>query len=519
MTMEQKISKPKCIIYTRVSSSAQVDGTSLDSQEEACNRYAEREGWEVVKVFREEGVSAKMMMRPEFMAALDYLKSEKGKVRYFVMYKIDRVSRNVEDQATIMKVLRDAGVEMKSASENIDDTSAGQLLRNILWAFADFDNKVRGERCRAGSLARFRQGYWVSVAPPGYKMVRDPVTKRSNLVMDSERAPHIKFMFEQRAAGQSFGEIAGAMNRRGFLSKHGKRIKESYVERLIKKTEYMGLMHAFEEEVVGKYEPLISKELWYRAQAAGKERERGHFARSSVNSLFPLRGLVLCSVCGKNLTGSSPMGRYKHYDYYHHHNKGCSAKRTIKKDTLEKLFKGKMQKLKPKPEFLGIVKMAVLDVWSEQVGQHNQDQTLIERRISELRNDKKALIVQKRRKPHLYTDEEFLEEKHDIDNEISQLESERTVEVQLNRDFEDVVEKAFVYLSKPHESWLALDIKSKTEFQHALFPEGLPFDGQKFGTAKLSLLVEILQNASVQKSHLVRGIGVEPILRDLQSLA
>lgn len=511
--------KPQCIIYTRVSSNAQVDGTSLDTQEETCRRYAEREGWEVVKVFREEGVSAKMMQRPEFMAALDYLKGQKKKVSHFVMYKIDRISRNVEDQAVIMKTLRDAGAELKSASEDINDTPAGQLLRNMLWAIADFDNKVRAERCRAGAVARFRQGYWVSVAPPGYQMFRDPITKRSNLVIDPVRAPHIKWMFEQRAIGASFGEVANGMNNRGYRSKEGRTIKESYVERLIKKTEYMGLMRSFGEEVEGKYKAIVSKELWYRAQAAGKDRERGHIKRSPINPLFPLRGLVYCSRCDMNLTGSSPRGRSKNYDYYHHHNKGCSGRRSSKKTYLEGLFMKKMWRLKPKPEFFEIVKMAVLDVWRDRVARHIEDQSVIQHRITDLQNEKKTLLEIKRKNPGLYTDEEFLEQKRDLDFQIKGLEAERTAAVELNRDFEDVVEKAFTFLSQPGKSWKKIDPKSKAEFQQAIFPEGLPFDGEKFGTAKLSLLIELLGASSLKKSHLVRGIGVEPIFADLQSAA
>lgn len=518
---QEKEARPKCIIYTRVSSGGQVDGTSLDSQDEACRKYAEREGWEVVKVFREEGVSAKMMQRPEFMAALDFLKEQKRKVRYFVMYKIDRISRNVEDQAIIMKTLRDAGVELKSASENIDDTPAGALLRNILWSFADFDNKVRAERCRAGLVARLRQGYWVSVAPPGYLNFRDPITKRSNLIPDPERASHIKWMFERRAGGESFGEIAKGMNNRGFRSKEGKKVKESFVERLIKKTEYMGLMRAFGEEVEGKYKPLISKELWYRAQAAGEERQRGHIARSSLNEKFPLRQLVYCSACNQNLTGSAPKGRDKHYEYYHHHNKECAARRSIPREDLKKLFDEKLEQFKPKAELFGVVKMIVLDVWKEKVQQHIDDQTTVQHRITELLNEKKTLLELKRKNPSLYTDAEFIEQKRDIDREVMELEAERSVEVELNRDFEDVVEKAFVYLSQPLESWERLDIKSKTEFQHALFPEGLPFDGEKFGTAKISLLIDLLGAANIAKSHLVQKVRINwnQLITEIQRFA
>ena len=503
--------KLKCIIYTRVSSNAQVDGTSLDTQEETCRRYAKREGWEVVKVFREEGVSAKMMQREEFMAALEYLRKQKGKIAYFVMYKVDRISRNTEDQLPIMGALRQAGVILKSATENIDETASGVLMRNLLWSFADYDNKVRAERCRMGSVARFREGYWVSVAPPGYKMVRDEKTKRSNLVIDPERASHIKWMFEQRALGESFGAIARGMNNRGFRSKTGKTIKESFVERIMKKTEYFGLMKSFGEEVEGKYEPIISKELWYRAQAAGEDTTRANITRAPLNKKFPLRRFVYCSACRMNLTGSAPMGRSRRYEYYHHHSKGCSASRSTPKTDLDNLFIAELNTMKPKKDFAGVVKMVVLDVWKEEMQRHINDQTTIERRITDLLNEKKTLLEIKRKKPDLYTDEEFLDQKRDLDIQIKSLESERTLEVDLNKDFEDVVEKAFIYLSRPAESWEKLDIRSKAEFQRALFPEGLPFDGERFGTAKLSLLVEILQAHHVEISHLVRGIGVEPI--------
>ena len=166
--------------------------------------------------------------------------------------------------------------------------------------------------------------------------------------------------------------------------------------------------------------------------------------------------------------------------------------------------------IKSKPEFHQLVKAVVMDVWTERVINHNQDQTTVERRISELRNEKKTLLEQKRKNPSLYTDDEFLEQKHYLDNQVNQLEAERTDEIELNNDFEDVVEKAFVYLCQPVKAWERLDIRSKTEFQRAIFKNGLPFDGEEFGTAKISLLVEILQASSAQKSHLVRGVGVEP---------
>ena len=79
----------KGIIYTRVSSDEQVKGTSLDTQEKACIAYCEAKGIDVVKVFREEGASAKTADRKEFLNAIDFCQKNKGKIDSFVVHKLD----------------------------------------------------------------------------------------------------------------------------------------------------------------------------------------------------------------------------------------------------------------------------------------------------------------------------------------------------------------------------------------------------------------------------------------------
>ncbi len=508
--MDQSI-KHKCIVYVRVSDPSQVDGTSLDTQEEKCREYAAREGYEVVRVFREEGVSAKMWQRPEFTRALEFLNLQKGKVKFFVMYKIDRISRNLEDQYIILKSLRDAGADMRSASENIDDTPAGQLLRNMLWAFAEFDNKVRAERCLNGSIARFKEGYWTHTPPPGYLMVRDPITKRSLPTPDPERAKHIRWAFEQRALGASFEQIANGMNNRGYRSRNGRKINEGHVERIIKHPLYMGLMVSFGLEVEGKHKPLVSKELWHRAQAVNKERTRNAENRTLLNPLFPLRAFVYCSECDRNMTGSSHAGRSKKYDHYHHGTHcNCEVSRNVPKEELERKFTDQLASLVPNKKLLAIGKAIILDVWKERIEKDMRDQSTIHRSLTELKQEKANLLAEKRKNPLLYTDEEFLQQKHELDEQIYRLQSERREEEDVNKDFEDMVEMAFNLIRQPVKSWEGLDIAPKAKFQRVLFPEGLPFDGDKFGTAKLSLIIEIIQACSEPKSHVVDTAGIEP---------
>lgn len=72
----------KGIIYIRVSSDEQVKGTSLEHQEEYCRRYCEQKGIEVVKIFRDEGKSAKpekTVGREEFLRGIEYCRQNKTK--------------------------------------------------------------------------------------------------------------------------------------------------------------------------------------------------------------------------------------------------------------------------------------------------------------------------------------------------------------------------------------------------------------------------------------------------------
>lgn len=509
--MSNEFKKSQCIIYVRVSDPSQVDGTSLDTQEQKCREYADAQGFEVVKLFREEGVSAKIMARPEFTDALEYLKASKGKIKHFIIYKIDRISRNVEDQFEILKTLREAGAEMRSVSENIDATPAGQLLRNMLWAFADFDNKIRAERCLNGSIARFKQGYWTHTPPPGYLMVRDPLTKLSMATPDKERARHITWAYEQRALGHTFEEIANGMNTRGYRSRKGRKMTQSNLERILKHPFYMGLMVSYGLEIEGRHEPIVGKELWYRVQSVGKQKSINNGRRILLNPLFPLRRFVYCHPCKQNMTGSAPQGRLKkHYEYYHHHNPACSVARNIKKSDLENMFRERLNQLKPKPEYLALVKAVVLDVWKERIDKHLRDHRISSQQIEALMQEKSNLLELKRKNPNLYSDEEFLEQKKDLDVQINNLRSERYVEDEYDRHFEEVVERAFSYFIDIAKRWDELDIASKTEFQRMLMPEGLPFDGQEFGNHKISLILELLEAASGGKSDVVDMGGIEP---------
>ena len=128
------------VIYVRVSSAAQVDGTSLDEQVRKCTTYCEENNIDVVRVFRDEGQSAKSTDRKEFLNSIQFCGDTKNKIEKFVVYKVDRFARNAEDHFMVRKTLMDYGVTLESVTEAIGNNPAEKVMESMLAAFAEFDN-------------------------------------------------------------------------------------------------------------------------------------------------------------------------------------------------------------------------------------------------------------------------------------------------------------------------------------------------------------------------------------------
>src|SRR5579871_3865165 len=95
------------VIYCRVSTREQVEeGNSLSTQEKMCKEYALKNGFEVKRVFIEEGESAKTRNRTELKKLLEYCSNKKNQIQAIIAYKIDRISRNIDDYSQIRILLK-----------------------------------------------------------------------------------------------------------------------------------------------------------------------------------------------------------------------------------------------------------------------------------------------------------------------------------------------------------------------------------------------------------------------------
>jgi len=164
----------KAIIYTRVSTDDQADsGLGLESQETECRRYAERESWTVGGVFVDAGVSgaADLSKRQALVDALGELK--RGDV--FLVYKLDRLGRDVALCAIIEKQIKNKRAQLVSVSGEgtaADEDDLGALLqRRMVSVIAEYEREIIRQRTKAALKAKRARGEKLGGRRPiGYKV-------------------------------------------------------------------------------------------------------------------------------------------------------------------------------------------------------------------------------------------------------------------------------------------------------------------------------------------------------------
>ena len=477
----------------------------MENQERICREYAERQNIKVLKVFTERGESAKTIDRTEFSKALVFVANKKNRVNYFLVYKIDRFARNQDDHVSVRAILKRSGIELRSATEQIDNTTMGRLTEGMLSVFAEFDNNVRTERTRSGMLERLKQGIWTWPEPLGYYR---PI-KGGNIAPEPDRAPLIRLGFEEWAKGvHTYKSLAEFLADRGLKTRSDKRPRAQLMAKMISNPIYCGIIDVW-GGYEGKFEAIVPKELFYKCQEGYKEST--HIApRHANNPLFPLRGTV-CEVCGHSITGSSSSGRKgKKYPYYHHADQSCSRPQSIPKETFEQLFVEYLNSVNPSGKYEKMFKAVVIDIWKSNYKKFYDEAARIRKEMDGLEQERLKIFEYHR--AGKYNDEEFLEQKEILNKSINQ--KRRLIQEQAVEEFnmEEALDYCFSFVRTTAKTWLEADYQSKLRFQKLVCREKIKFDGVKFGTARLSQVYAINQEYSGKKSKLVALRGIEPRL-------
>jgi site-specific DNA recombinase len=473
----------KVVIYTRVSTEEQAKGgTSLAGQRVACLEYCERLGYTVSKVFVEEGESAKTANRTALKAMLEYCRTEKN-IKAVIVHKLDRFSRNAADHAQMRVYLAGMGIQLRSVTEPIDDSSTGKFIELVLSGVAELDNNIRTERTVKGMNQRLKDGRWTFPPPLGYRPGRDAAGAKT-IIPDEQSAPLISRAFEDFATGLHTREqVLRKVTQLGLRTKKGQRLSSQTFSQTLRKPVYAGriVVPTWGIDVSGRFQPLVTQTIFDRVQAILNGRTAMIAPRARSHADFPLRGFVKCGYCTDPLTGSWSKGRNRYYAYYHCQD-GCIR---VTKDVMEGQFEEFMRQLQPNAGYMRLYREIVLDVWRKKQGDSQQVQSVVSCKIKQLRENKakleEAFVYQKAIDAVTYQ-EMRTKLSEDLTLAEMELREAQTEEIEI----ETVLNYAEMVLTNASNLWKAAPSEQKQRLQQVLFPEGVTYSEGKYRTAQLA---------------------------------
>jgi DNA invertase Pin-like site-specific DNA recombinase len=275
----------KALGYIRVSKVAGREGESFISpaeQRRAIEACAARKGLALVGFLEELDESGGSDNRPKWQEAIRRV--EAGEVGAVVVWNLSRFSRNLVHARLAIQRLEDVGGRLYSATEEADG-----FTRDILFLFAEYERKRAKDGWSAAVRNAVERGVHIAgTLPLGYLRGGD-----KRLVVDEATAPLVRGAFERRAEGLGWAEIARWMATQGYpISRTGIRL-------MVKNRLYLGEARNGEHVNVAAHEPLVSIDLYERAQRATKRTVR--VVNGAVSGKVVSQGLAHCSNCGHSL--------------------------------------------------------------------------------------------------------------------------------------------------------------------------------------------------------------------------
>ncbi len=386
--------KIKVYLYTRVSTTMQIDGYSLDAQKTKMKAFCDYNEYEIAGEYEDAGKSGKSIEgRIAFNQMMDDIKSGKDEVSYVLVFKLSRFGRNAADVLATLQVMQDFGVNLICVEDGIDSSKdAGKLMISVLSAVAEIERENIRVQTMEGRMQKAREGKWNGgFAPYGYSLID------GKLEVNEEEAVAIRMIFDQYVnTDLGANGIAKYLENHGIhkiARQNGKNplFDAALIRRIIQNPVYSGKIsygrrrtekvHGTRNEyrqvkkddyllVDGLHEALVSEEVWEQAQVkvAAQAKKYEKVNRDKREKIHLLSGILKCPVCGAGMYGNKSIKKrkdgsnYKDFYYYgcKHRNmtRGhkCDYKKQVHEEMLDASVAEVISKLVSNPKFSDLIR-------------------------------------------------------------------------------------------------------------------------------------------------------------------
>ncbi|VMD53018.1 site-specific DNA recombinase [Streptococcus pneumoniae] len=393
--------KIKVYLYTRVSTSIQIEGYSLEAQKSRMKAFAIYNDYEIVGEYEDAGKSGKSIEgRIQFNRMMEDIKSGKDGVSFVLVFKLSRFARNAADVLSTLQIMQDYGVNLICVEDGIDSSKdAGKLMISVLSAVAEIERENIRIQTMEGRIQKAREGKWNGgFAPYGYKL------EDGKLFINEEEAVAIRTIFDQYV-----NTTIGANGISKYLDNHGIRkiprqngknplFDAGLIRKILKNPVYNGKIafgrrtlekvHGTRNEYKqveqdeyliseGIHEAIVSDEVWQAAQVKLKSQAKKyeHVNKGKDTRTHLLSGIVKCPICGVGMFGNKCIKKKKdgtkYKDFYYY---GCKHRQMIRghKCTFSKQIRKELRK-SHSTKFKLIEEIDNLDVEDKHYKRRKQD--------------------------------------------------------------------------------------------------------------------------------------------------
>src|SRR3989338_7255913 len=568
-----KEKQTNCIIDCSVSDEIQLKGGSLEDQEVVGRRLAERNGWNVIRVFRKPH-SATTFHRDDLEEIRKFIKTSEIPIHKYIMKCIDRFTRaGYPEYSRLKNELEALGVEV------VDTYGIIQPKKNTLehlggfeypWSvyspseasemMAAFGGKQEGRdiltRLVGAEIRLVQEGYAVRRAPDGMvnKKVFIGSKERCIRIPDPERAQFFKKMFELRAEGKDDDKIVKHLNAGGFRTKiyrnwdrsdkenpriAGKKggipLTIKQLQRYIQQTEYAGAIcekwTKYQPVRTQQFEGLVSIETFNRANRGKvyiKENSDGSLQlrynysqygkvvnrRLKNNPDFAFK-FIPCSTCHKQILGSYSRGKLgTRYAAYHCGGTPSRPHKYVRipKSDFEKTVETFVRSLKFDKTFLNSFELVLNDTYRKREAEVVSQSSAVSHNVGNLKAQQASALEALTNTQSPVACKKLEERIEELEAQI-QTAQEHRAEIEITeRDIKSFVRYVKTVMEHPSEILIDTeDMRAQRTLFGLVFEEIPTYQEILNGTPKLSLVFKLSEEFQVNKDHLVTPTGIEPV--------
>ena len=296
------------VIYARYSSNSQTE-QSIEGQLRVCQQYAQNNDLFVVDTYIDRAMTGTNDNRLAFQKML--ADSKKKQFDFVIVYKLDRFARNKYESVTNKQRLKDNGVGLLSAMENIPDTPEGKLMEGVLEGLNQYFSEELRQKVNRG----LRESWLKGNATGGNGCFGYDIVNKK-YVVNAYEAQLVQEIFTKYAQGYKAVAIANDLQQRGAKRKNGKIIDIKYIYKVLHNERYTGKVEHHGVIYYKIYPQIISDELWLVVKSINDENKIAPSRKKEIYD-YILSGKLVCGDCKQRMCGVSGTSHTGDIHYYY----------------------------------------------------------------------------------------------------------------------------------------------------------------------------------------------------------